>query len=238
MSGNWLSRALASCPLTEPVEEYLLARGVKEDTVRSEGLTTWKVQDKPVEDPVFAKRYGARGEHLAGKLICPLYSARGTVIGFEARNIEQKQIQAYLLPEAAWNPLWVGARRGVTALWAGGDAWIVEGLFDLAAMEWVIPARDAVLASMRAHLAHQQVRFLKRFCRGRVHLVYDRDETGRRGVLGWTDDQGKKQIGAMEALTRVGLRCRDVSYSGGKDPGVLWDRGGVKGLQAAFQVGG
>ncbi|GAF89268.1 unnamed protein product, partial [marine sediment metagenome] len=71
------------------------------------------------------------------------------------------------------------------------------------------------------------------FCRGWVHMVYDNDEAGRRGVHGWAEDGGKKHWGAVQKLKHVGLRYQVHRYSG-KDPGEVWNRLGAGGIREAF----
>jgi len=223
--------------LTEPVEGYLLGRGAKEETYRALGVTTWQRPLEPIEDPSFRNKYGPWGDMLVGRLVCPLYSPRGKLIGFEARSIERKSLSEYLLPEASWNPVFLGlCTETMARIWAGGDVWIGEGLFDKFPMEWVVPEKDVVLATLRARLADRQLEFLRRFCRGWVHLAYDRDAQGRKATFGWTDETGKRRWGAIDKLKRVRVPCRDVPYVGGKDPGEIWDHGGVAAMRAAFLV--
>ena len=232
---SWLSDALKECTLTEEVEGYLLGRGAKESTIRDEGIVTWSPLKQDAPDKQFQGWFGKKGEKLTGYLACPMYSPKGEVIGFEARNIHQKMIRDYRLPEAAgFQPYFIGTRRAVQKLWAGGNAWVVEGLFDLCPMEWVIPETDAILATVTAKVSPAHVEFLRRFCRGMVNMVYDRDATGRKGTAGFTDETGKHKWGALEWLNRVGISCRDVPYEGGKDPGELWDKGGVEAVRRAF----
>ena len=233
---EWLQQALAACTLTEEVEEYLLGRGAKPETIRAERMVTWSSAPTACPDPDFSKRYGSRGEKLSGFMVCPVRSPRGRLLGFEARNINVKVIQDFRLPESKWTPFMLGTRRALPKIWAGGDVWITEGLFDLCPLEWLVPPGDAVLATVRAHLGRMHVEFLRRFCRGWVHMVYDRDGTGRKATTGFREDTGKWMPGALENLERVGLRCTDVTYSGGKDPGEIWDKGGVTGLRAAFRM--
>ena len=232
----WLAEHLSQCCLTPEVEDYLLGRGVKEATIKEEGLVTWSRSKTPFTDYVFRRRYGDFGEKIEGYLATPVYSPRGQVIGFEGRSIYKKLISDYRLPEAAWNPFWLGTKKAMPKIWAGGGVWIVEGLFDLSALEWVIPEKDVVLASVRASLSKSHVEFLRRFCQGTVHMTYDRDATGRAGVVGWTDDTGRKHMGALQRLKKEGLDCCDVSYSGGKDPGEIWSIYGKEGLRKAFQL--
>lgn len=231
---TWLGEVLGDCVLTPRVEDYLLGRGAKEESIQAEGAVTWQVPEKDIPDAIFRQRYGPRGEKLSGWLICPVYSPKGALLGFEGRNTQQKMITDFRLPASKWSPFWLGTRRMMSRIWAGGDVWVVEGLFDLFPLEWVVPETDAVLASVRAKLSRQHVAFLRRFCKGWVHMVYDRDETGRKGTVGFVDDTGKRVWGALESLEHAGLRCRDVTYRGGNDPGEIWDSGGVEALNAAF----
>lgn len=252
----WLDDALKGMTLTEDVEGYLLGRGAKGTMIEAEGIKTWSATDFDIPDPVFVKTYGIRGEHLNGYLVVPVRSPRGLLIGFEARNTRKKEIQDYRLPETKWTPFFLGTRAAMPAIWAMGDVWICEGLFDKAALEWAVPPKDAVLATVRAKLTDLHVEFLRRFCRGWVYMVYDRDQTGVRatgipsivdnalGVLdkrkqiikGWKDpESGKIRYGALAVLNRAMLRCRYVQFQGGKDPGEIWDSGGEKAIRSAIQ---
>ena len=236
---NWLAETLQQCHLTEEVEGYLLGRGAREESYRSLGVVTWQIPyDKPPEDAAFLKRYGPpRGLNLEGWLICPILSPRGRVIGFEGRDTQKKSLTEFLLPEAQWNPVWLGLTPEVMEkLWCGGDLWVTEGLFDKFPLEWIVPKTDAVLATLRARMSDRLVEFIRRFCRGWVHMVYDLDDTGRKATHGWVDQKGKRIWGALEKLNRAGVPCRDVSYSGGTDPGDVWDRGGLEALRSAFSL--
>lgn len=230
---TWLEEALSNCTLTEEVEGYLLGRGAKESTIEDEGIVTWKALTTRAPDENFRKWYGSYGERIVGYLVCPVRSPKGALLGFEARSIREKRITDFRLPEAKWNPFWLGLQAGMQKIWDGGDVWIVEGLFDKCALEWAVPETDAVLASVRAHLTREHIEFLRRYCKGMVHMVYDNDKTGRDATYGYMDDTGKRIPGSLDRLARVGLRCRDVPYSG-KDPGAVWDRGGAAAVRAAF----
>jgi DNA primase len=156
-------------------------------------------------------------------------------LGFEGRSIHEKKITDFRLPEEKWCPFFLGLHSAMSRIWDGGDVWITEGLFDKCALEWAVPEKDAVLATVRAALSRPHVEFLRRFCRGRVQMVYDLDETGRKATRGWVDERGQKRLGALELLQRAGLTCRDVPYRGAKDPGEIWNMGGAEAIRKVFR---
>jgi hypothetical protein len=236
---DWLDAALSRMPLSEDAEGYLLGRGLREERIADLGVAQWDpafVPGKP-PDPAFSKTFGYSGILLTGTVAFPLRSPQGDLIGVEFRAWRgEKRMRQYLLPEASWTPMFAGMSLPVMQrIWNGGDVWIVEGIFDLAAMEHLVPTTDAVLGTLRARVSRAHADFLSRFCRGTVHMVYDQDETGRNMTHGYTDPNTKKRVwGALDSLRRVEVRCRDVSYSGGKDPGEIWDAGGLPSLRQAF----
>ena len=170
----------------------------------------------------------------------PIWSPRIQVIGVLYRPWDgTKEFRDYTLPESKWNPAFIGLTPSVLQkIWNGGDIWVVEGLFDMT-IGHVIPEKDVVIACGTANLSHLQVNFLKRFLSpsAMVHITYDEDKTGRDHAAGYTDGKtGKYMPGVCDRLTRVGVRCRDVRYRGGKDPGVIWETGGKSALASAFNL--
>ena len=210
------------------------------------GLTTWTPLAEPVEDEGFVRQFGTRAEksvgatraeRIEGWLICPFHSPRGRVLGFEARRVDRKEMSQFKLsPDAYWNPVFLGLGRAMPAILRGRDIWVSEGQFDLYALDWVIPEGDANLSSLTAHLTPSHVEFLWRasLLGCHVHLVYDNDESGRKGLYGFTDDTGKDHWGALKSLEWVGVSCVPVTYSGGNDPGAIWENGGEHALREAF----
>jgi len=232
---NWLAAHLQNLSLTEAHEGYFLGRGAKEESVVQFGIKTWQPIPEMCVDSEFTNRYGENGEFLADWAVWPLFSPRGLVLGFEGRRLPEKRVIRHLLPEAGWQPLWLGLTPAtMQRIWDGADVWIVEGFFDLFALEWAIPKGDVVLASLRAKLTDKHVEFLRRFCKGWVRMVYDNDEAGQHGVHGFVDERGKKRWGALQRLSRVEVNAVAIRYRG-KDPGEIWDQGGVAAVRAAFQ---
>lgn len=245
---DWLARVLAQAPLGEGCEGYLLGRGATPTHMDDLGLREW-VDPGPSPDPVFNEEFGddpdrgIRGlSRLRGKLVYPLWGPTGRLLGIEARSWQgEKRISQYMLPEAKWNPVFIGlTARNMRRIWEGADVAIVEGLFDLVAVDriaskpeaWAGSRRDCVvLATLRARVTRRHVDFLRRHCRGMVHMVYDNDDTGLKQTHG---DPAKNLWGAIRTLERVGLFCEAVRYTG-KDPGAVWDSGGEELLLRVFE---
>jgi len=237
---NWLAAHFQTLTLDDDQEGYLLGRGAQEPTIERLGIKTWQALDEPCDDPVFCERYGDKGERLGDWMLWPLFSPKGRVIGCAGREGTKKNITRYMLPAADWNPVWTGLTpETMQRIWDGADLWVVEGIFDLFPMEWAIPDGDVVLGSERARLTDKHVEFIRRFmvragrCPNLVHMVYDNDETGKKGVHGWTDETGKVRWGAIKRLERVGVKATAPPYRA-KDPGDIWSQQGAAGIRAAF----
>jgi hypothetical protein len=234
----WLETALFSCPLTLGAEEYAMGRGLSQVALQDFGVGVWAKDslEEDAPDLLFRKRFGQKGSRVDGSLCIPLRCPRGNLIGAEFRSWNgPKVIRQFLLPEAEWNPVFIGLTPQVMEkVWAGGSVWVAEGLFDVGPLGFVIPSQDVVVGTLRARLSDRHILFLRRFCRGYTNMVYDNDETGRKMTHGYLDETGTHRWGALELLNRVGMRCRDVPYFGGKDPGEIWERSGTEGLSRAF----
>lgn len=229
---EWLEEALEASSLSEDSRDSLMGRGAT-----SEILSSWKIRNFQLPydkcpDPALARRYGSRFDVFEGKILFPLYSARGHLLGFDSRSPEKKDEIRFLLPESQWHAVWIGMPSAMSRIWEGQDIVIVEGRFDVfAALHGVQNA--AVLGSGPAHLSGKQVEFLRRwtvlikkseFHQAMVHLAYDIDATGQRG-----------SYRSLKELRELGILCSKVRYgSMGDDPGVLWDRGGVESVRKVF----
>lgn len=223
---SWLRETLSRMTLEDDDLEYLYTRGAKPARVDEFRCVTWRACEADFPSD-FVSVYGTRGEALDGCLITPYYLPTGEVIGFEARrwDADTKWVSDYRVsPIAKWSPVGIGL---TPSLWGrvsdGGDLWLVEGQFDLYALDWVVPEGSGVFATVRAGVTYHHAMFLQRFMKGRVFICYDQDETGRKAA--------EK---ASSWLTKLGVRCQTVNFSGGKDPGEIWDSGGKEQLQRVF----
>ena len=233
---QWLANHLATLSLSEDCEGYVMGRGASPETIERLGICEWVPAATAAPSTSFVERYGPHGEKLSGMVTIPLRGPTGTLVGIEARSRFEKKVSEFRVPESQWNPVAINTPRVAEALWSGGSVWVVEGVWDLSALEWCIPTGDAVLATLRAGLAANTVEFLARFCKSTVYMVYDNDETGRNATYGWTDAQtGKYRPGALTLLTKAGVRAVDFRYRG-KDPGEVWRAGGVAELRKRFSL--
>jgi len=184
-------------------------------------LTTFVCPPDPAPDPDFREKYEDHGGFFEGRLILPLYTPRGQLCGWDSRATTYKSASRFILPRARWNPTFVGMPRMMPRIWARQPVWIAEGLFDLFALEQLYPDA-AILGAGTARLVPSQLDFLQRFA-SEVNLVFDRDKTGREGT--------EK---ALKDLRYRRVECRDIPYRGGKDPGEIWDSGGLTALRECF----
>lgn len=216
---------LAGIEWTEQAEGYFLGRGAKLSTAQTMCLGEWAGAE--VSDESFSVRYGKNGDSLLGWWCWPLRTPTNRIVGIEFRNPEYKKSVRHLLhDEADPHAVWTCRPDSFEKIWNGGAVWLVEGLFDLLALEWVVPDTDAILACGRANLNKKQAESLRRLAPPYVHVVFDRDDAGERGAEF-----------ATKSLTAIGLRHGVVSYGGGKDPGELWSKGGKQAVVAAFGGG-
>ena len=223
---SWLQRAAEELVLSDRSLDYLLGRGAMDSSIRAMGVGEWVSLSEDIPDKDFAYRYGKRGEKLEGYLAVPIRTVRGEPLGFEFRSMGEKHIFRFIsFPKANWNSVWIMHPDSPQKIWDGGSVWIVEGVFDLFPMEWVVPPQDAVLASIRAGLTRKHIEFLRSLDAPMVHMVYDRDEAGRTATSK-----------ALKMLSAAGISSSRVSYVGGKDPGEIWDSSGKEGLRRAFRL--
>lgn len=224
---EWLEAALESCPVTEDARDYLMGRGAAPEVIEKWGIKVWDPPLEPCPQANLHEHYGKHFERFEDKVIYPLYSPKGDLLGFDSRHIDRKDDVRFLLPKNRWNPVWIGMPDAMEKIWSGCDVIIVEGRFDVFAMLQLTTSRGidkAVLGSGPAHLSWKQVEYLVRWMRGHVYVAYDNDPTGKKG----TED-------ALKNLARREVPCSDLRYGKPQDdPGLIWDRGGVQTLHEAF----
>ncbi len=237
---DWLTQALldSATRISEDASCYVVGRGLPSRLTEEIRIGTWVCPEDPPPDEDFNKRHGLCGMRVEGWISIPLWTPRGRVIGVEFRRWDgEKEVMKYHLPDSDWAPVFTGmVPSTLNKIWAGGDVWLVEGIFDLS-ISHVVPSSDAILSCGGAKITNQQIDFLKRFLspNSMVHICFDMDETGRNMANGYVHpDTGKRIWGVTERLSKVGIRNRVVRYGGGKDPGEIWEAGGKSMLKTSL----
>ena len=204
---------------------YVKKRGVNSNT----SLDFYSWVSPAVSSPCknFSAQFGRNGEKLRNFMLIPVYSLKGKIIGFEARSLNKdgsKFVRQYRTPEAQWSPYFLNAKTAVETLWQGGDIWVVEGLFDLTALESVVPSCDTVISTLRAGMDSNSFETICRFYSkiSTIYFVYDNDETGR-----------KKSEMLCNLFNQRGVRAVNWKYRG-KDPNEVLCKGGLKTMKRMF----
>lgn len=235
---DWLSNAIDSCSLPEYAEGYVLGRGLPNNLVGELKVCIWQAQSTRSPDRSYHNN-GVMGHRVHDWLCIPLYSPRGRLLGCEYRNLEKKEVRKYHMQETNWVPVFGGMCPTVFQQIAdGADIWLVEGIFDIA-LKKALSDKDVVLSMGGAKMTKLQLDFLKRFVRksATVHVCFDMDETGRNMSKGYIHpDTGREVWGVAKRLEKVNINTRLVQYTGGKDPGEIWERGGTFALKQSFKL--
>lgn len=220
----WLTSTLALCELSEEHRDHVMGRGATHEVIEQWGMTSFEAPPDPCPDERLHKHYGECFDRFEGKIIYPLYSPRGHLLGFDSRTPGRKDDDRYLLPESRWNSVWIGMPAAMGAVWGRRDIVVVEGRADVWAVLHACTQGQAVLGSGPAHLSWKQLEFLRRWARGDVYMSYDNDPAGKKGIAD-----------ALENLEQRRVRCSELRYGrAGDDPGKIWDRGGAEALRKAF----
>ncbi|KKR50589.1 MAG: primase protein [Candidatus Curtissbacteria bacterium GW2011_GWA1_40_16] len=211
LTAKFYSHILNKHPLGEKAREYLVGRGVKEETWREYDLgyapSGWQNAfdflvkrgfsgaDVAASGLVIARRSrgaqddGSFYDRFRNRLVFPLKDAKGTILGFSARIIDEAQNNE---PKYVNSPetlvfnkgsLLFGLDVAKSTIRSKNEALLVEGEFD------VISSHQAgienVVASKGTALTEKQVVLVSRICEN-VALCFDRDLAGdaaaRRGI--------------------------------------------------------
>lgn len=220
-----------------PGRAYLRARGISSESVRRFGIGY--AQDEWDALKNYLGEKGFKPEELVeagllvrnaktdrvydayrGRLIFPILSAGGRVIGFGARVLNSTDKPKYI--NTGDTPLY-NKRNNLYGLnlQKGGklsDLIIVEGYTDVIGL-CEAGVTNAV-ASLGTALTVQQARLLKRYV-NTVYIAYDGDAAGQNAT-----------IRGLDILSAEGLSVRVIVFPGGKDPDEFVRGGGKEAFDA------
>ncbi len=262
-AGRWFYGQLTKTPEGERGLQYLLGRGLTPETIKAYGLgyapDRWDAlvnaaeadgiaPDVLVDAGLAIRRDRSVGGNAAGSLydryrgrvVFPIFSHTGRVIGFGGRLMTDAKDQPKYInsPET----LVYGKSRVLYGLYQGRqeirrqeEALLVEGYLDVLALHQA--GFLHAVATCGTALTPDQVALVGRFAK-RLVLVYDGDNAGRNAavkgaetvVANWkvdpADEKTMREQGVGELL-RKGLVVYSVSLPTGEDPdSFVRDHGG------------
>jgi len=188
--------------LSEGHREYLLSRGYTQRMLNDEPVCT--VAGGLLHFP---------GAAVGGWIGWECLSMGGASIGVQVKDSEESTYRWFQYPDASHLPIMYATEEDYQILWKTGEIFVVEGIFDRAAMKRMFP-KKAVMARLSKSVAKQLVVFLERYA-SRVWLVMDMDEHGQEGA-----DHAAKRLGE-------GIVTERLTYPA-MDPAELVKKKGVR----------
>ena len=203
---------------------YLKERGFREDTIRKFQLGYSKENREDFSN--YAREHGYKPEYLTktglsiqkearmfdrfhGRVIFPIHSASGRIIGFGGRILgADKQIAKYLnSPESdIYNKSksLYGLYFAKNAIISKDNCLLVEGYTDVISMHQA--GIDNVVASSGTSLTQDQVRMIQRYT-SNITILYDGDPAGIKASLRGTD-----------MILEQGMNVKIVLFPADEDP--------------------
>ncbi|MEW8959196.1 MAG: DNA primase [Moorella sp. (in: firmicutes)] len=223
VAASFYYRLLMRHPAAAPARRYLMMRGVKGETARlfelgyapetgTALIDYLRRQGFTLDDIVHAglclsRPSGGAVDRFRGRLMFPIKDARGRVIGFGGRTLNDGQPKYLNSPETALfhkGRHLYGLHLALPGIRRQGRAILVEGYMDMIAA-WQHGINNAV-ASLGTALTHEQARELKKYAR-EVIIAFDADAAGQAAALR-----------GLDILAGAGLEVRVLEFPEGKDP--------------------
>jgi DNA primase len=203
---------------------YLRKRGFRDDTIQKFQLgyspeertaLTSEAHRNGYKD-MFLVKTGLSIQHddhlfdrFAGRIIFPIHSLSGNVIGFGGRTLKSdKQIAKYLnSPESDIyhkSRVLYGLFQARKKIVSGDRCFLVEGYTDVIAMHQA--GIENVVASSGTALTRDQIRLIKRFSNN-ITIIYDGDEAGIQA-----------SFRGIDLILEEGMNVKVVMLPEGEDP--------------------
>jgi len=155
-------------------------------------------------------------------LVVPLYTPLKAFAGLQIQDIHSKRFRRELTLKGHWNPIWLNIQNHMGKIWDGADIWLVEGIFDLIALQRILGYDIVVLGCLTANLSVSQKNFLKRYAKN-IKVVFDMDEAG---------DSGAERVRIFAKINNIGYQR--ITYPA-KDPADLLQERGLEASKSLFQ---
>jgi len=203
---------------------YFRNRGIREDTLKK-----FHLGYSPEKRTAFSDEAGKNGykrsylvktglsieredylfDRFAGRVIFPIHSLSGNVIGFGGRTLKSdKNIAKYLnSPESDIyhkSRVLYGLFHAKKSIVSADQCFLVEGYTDVISMHQT--GIDNVVASSGTALTTEQIRLIKRFTQN-ITILYDGDEAGI-----------KASFRGIDMILEEGMNVKVVMLPAGEDP--------------------
>lgn len=190
--------------------DHALKNGYSETVLEKTGLTIVK------------EEIGKRYDRFRGRVMFPIYSISGRVLGFSGRVLSsEKQAAKYVnSPDSdIYNKsrILYGLYQARAAIAKAGKCYLVEGNVDVVSMHQ--SGVENTVASCGTSLTTEQIRLIKRYTNN-VTVLYDGDSAGIKAALR-----------AVDLLFTEGMHVRLVLFPDGEDPDSYAQKYGSTALQ-------
>lgn len=223
-AGKYFARQLQSEEGKAIGLSYFRNRGFRDDT-----LQKFQLGYSPEERTAFSSEAGKSGykkqylvntglsierdnylvDRFAGRVIFPIHSLSGSIIGFGGRTLKSdKKIAKYInSPESDIyhkSRVLYGLFQAKKTIVSKDHCFLVEGYTDVIAMYQA--GIENVVASSGTALTTEQIRLIKRFT-GNITILYDGDEAGI-----------KASFRGIDMILEEGMNVKVVMLPAGEDP--------------------
>ena len=190
--------------------DHALKNGYSDNVLEKTGLT------------IFKEDTGKKYDRFRGRVMFPIYSISGRVLGFSGRVLSsEKQAAKYVnSPDSdIYNKsrILYGLFQARTAIAKAGKCYLVEGNVDVISMHQ--SGVENTVASCGTSLTVEQIRLIKRYTPN-VTVLYDGDSAGIKAALR-----------AIDLLLAEGMHVRLVLFPDGEDPDSYAQKYGSTQLQ-------
>lgn len=201
--------------LSAEAKAYLTSRGYTEKEIADEEFC-----DLPIgEAEVQGVKVFTEVRSLAA--VCRSMSEGIAAVHTLALGREKKDYRMYQASGCGYLPPIYGSRSDRDIFFVTKEMTLVEGLFDRIPIKRAFPNR-AVFARLTKGATGQMVETLQVYC-DLLWEGFDQDEFGAKAA-----EKGEKK------LRRLGIRVNVLKFPR-KDPGLLWERGGLDAVKKALE---
>ncbi len=220
-----------------PAQRYLAHRRVSNDVVKRYGFgyapDSWDYILRRLTQKHGEKRLELAGlimprkektgyyDRFRNRLIIPIHSETGAVVGFGGRTLDGNDPKYLNSPESELfnkSRLLYNLHRSKDAMRKQERAILVEGYFDAIAIDHALRGMAPVVASMGTSLTPGQASLMRRFTRN-VVIAYDGDNAGRAATMK-----------GAQVLLAAGINVSTLDLHGEKDPDSLIEKHGADGF--------